>query len=223
MLLLLGAFAAGLAAVAAVGAIDDRELAFSINARVVRWVAVAPPGEEVCQVGLESAAAFDMVEVRLGTGPEPGPAMDAVVRAAGTPTVLARGRLPAGARDNRDVRAELTPQVAEGRDVDVCFRNLGTREIAFYGGPPYESPGGATAAGRPADGDVHILFLRREPETALALVPDMFERAARFRPPGVGAWTFWLLLAGVAVATPAALAGALRAATRGDRDGPDPT
>jgi hypothetical protein len=61
---------------------------------------------------------------------------------------------------------------------------------------------------------MRLVFKRSEPRSALAQVPDMFERATLFRPDVIGAWTFWLLLVAVAAGIPALLAFALRAATR---------
>jgi hypothetical protein len=69
---------------------------------------------------------------------------------------------------------------------------------------------------------MRIVFRRSEPRSALAQVPDMFERATRFRPDVVGEWTFWALLVLVAGGIPLLLALALRAACRegGGSDGP---
>ncbi len=98
--------------------------------------------------------------------------------------------------------------------MDVCFRNAGTRPVRFYGGPSFESPGHAYVGERVAFGDLALVFRRSEPRSALAQVPDIFERATRFRPGVVGAWTFWVLLVAVAGGIPALLALGLRAATR---------
>jgi hypothetical protein len=211
-LLLLGLCAAGAVALVLAAGADERRLAFALNVRPERPVAVAAPGQEACQRGIESSAPFQSVGLLLGTYARPGPPLDVTARRTGARTVLASGRLPAGAADNRGASVRLDREVPEGGFVDVCARNAGERRVAFYGGPTIESPGHAFVDGRPATGDMQIVFHRGEPATALSLVPDMFERAALFRPPGVGAWTFWVLLAGVAVAVPLLLAWALRAA-----------
>ncbi|MEA2473635.1 MAG: hypothetical protein QOE06_1550 [Thermoleophilaceae bacterium] len=205
---------AGAAALAIVAATDERTLAFNPGARVVAPMVAVAPGEEVCQRGLEAAARFDVVALRLGTGTTPGPPLAASVRATGSGRVLARGTVAAGARDNREVSARLAPPVAEGSAIDVCFRDAGARDVAFYGSPTYESPGHSFVGSRPGGGDIRIVFRRSRPRSALSLVPDMFERASLFRPAPVGAWTFWALLAAVAAGIPLLLAGALRRATR---------
>ena len=211
---LVGTCALGSCALVAVGAGDERTLAFTTNVRVVRPVVHAQPDESACQAGLQAAAAFDSLELVLGTGAEPGPPLEVVVRRSGSRRPLATGSVPGGATDDRPVPVRLDREVPEGAAIDVCARNRGAREVGFYGGPWYESPGVATVDGRPADGDIRILFLRSEPRSALAQVPDMFERAARFRPGLVGAWAFWALLVAVAAGIPALLGLALRDATR---------
>ena len=210
---------AAAAAVAVVGATDERELAFTTNVRAVRTVVDVVPGSQACQTGLESAAEFDVVELLPGTGELPGPPLLVTAREAFTYRELATGRLPAGARDNQGVRVRLERPVPEGELFDLCVRNDGDRPVAFYGGPTRESPGHSvvgepSAEVHPGKGDMKIVFLRSEPRSALAQLPDMFDRATRFRPDIVGEWTFWLLLVAVAAGIPALLAFALRATRR---------
>jgi hypothetical protein len=57
-----------------------------------------------------------------------------------------------------------------------------------------------------------MIFFRDEPVSLLSLTPEIFRRAAVFRPPRVGPWTFWALAAGVIVVVPLLLGLALRAA-----------
>ena len=211
---LLAACAVGALAVALVGATDDRELAFTTNVRVVETVILAAPGTEACQTGLEAAAEFDSLEFTLGAGHLPGPPLRVTVREFRTARELATGRLPAGARDNTPVVVRLDRPVAEGSAIDVCARNDGDRDVSFYGGPTAESPGQSNVDGHPGRGDMRIVFLRSEPRSALAQLPDMFDRATRFRPDVVGEWTFWLLLVAVAAGIPALLALALRSTRR---------
>jgi hypothetical protein len=211
---LLTACLLGVVAAAIVGAADERELAFTTNVRVVEIVILAAPGSETCQHELEAAAEFDTVEFVLGTGELPGPPLGVTVREIRTLRTLATGRLAAGARDNRPVAVRLDRPISEGTRFDVCVSNASEREVGFYGGPTAESPGHSEVDGHPGRGDLRIVFLRSEPRSALAQVPDMFDRATRFRPDAVGAWTFWLLLAGVAAGIPALLALGLRAARR---------
>lgn len=190
---------------------DERELAFTHNVRPTHGVVEMAPGGEACQWGIEAAAEFDVVEPLIGTHGRPGPPLALAVRELGSGRVLARGRIPGGARDNRLVRGRVAPPVAEGRAVGVCFRNEGAAPVVFYGGPSGEAPGHAFAGMHAGAGDMRLAFYRGEPRSALASVPDMFRRAALFRPEPVGAWTFWLLLVLVGAGVPLLLARALRA------------
>ena len=206
--------AAGCLALALVGASDDRELAFTPNVRPVHVVVAVPPGAEACQRGLEAVAGFDVVQVRPASGELAGPPLRATVRDVEQGAVLATGFLTGGSSDNRDVAVPLDRKVRRGGIIEVCVRNLGSREIGFYGGPTDESQGHSAVGSRLGSGDMRVVFLRSEPRSALAQVPDMFERATRFRPDVVGEWTFWLLLVGVVAGIPALLALGLRSARR---------
>ena len=212
--LLLGVCALGLAALALVAARDERELAFTHNVRPTHAVAEVAPGGEACQRGVEAGAAFTEVEPLLGTHLRPGPPLAVAVREHGTARVLARGRLPAGARDNQLTRIRVSPEVEGGRLIDVCFGNRGSYEVVFFGGPTEEAPGHASVGPQPGTGDMRLVYFRSEPRSALSLVPDMFRRSALFRPEPVGAWTFWVLLVLVALGVPLLLAAAVRAAAR---------
>jgi hypothetical protein len=88
--------------------------------------------------------------------------------------------------------------------------NDGDSRVALLGSPPDSSPPNlADPTLRP---ELGLTFLRDEPRSMAALVPEAFERAARFRPGWVGAWTFWILLGLVAAGLPGLLALAYRSA-----------
>ncbi|MDQ3936740.1 MAG: hypothetical protein M3340_19140, partial [Actinomycetota bacterium] len=106
------------------------------------------------------------------------------------------------------------PGVRSGGAVDVCIRNAGTRRVALYGAPDRDIPGTVgELGGRPLDADLRLRFLRTEPRSALALVPDVLERATLFRPGIVGTLTLWILLAATLAGVPLLLALALLRAT----------
>jgi hypothetical protein len=205
--------ALALLAVVWVAAGDERGASFSLEVESRRVVAVAAPGEEACQRGLEAEADFDVVEVLLGTYGRPGPPLAVSVRRSGSASTLARGRLAAGARDNASARVRLDRTVDDGERVDVCTRNEGERRVAFYGGLIFDVPSRASVASRPA-GDLVLGFHRSEPRSMLSLVPEVPERAAVLRPDPVGPWTFWILLAAMALGVPLLLGFAVRAALR---------
>ena len=186
LLVLLGVCATGAGALVLAAAADERRTAFAPVPRSVAVVAVTAPGQTVCQREVDVPAAFDGVETSVGTGGVPSPPVDVEVRRSGGTRVLARGRLPAGARDNTAALAQVRPEVRSGQVVDVCMRNAGRRELAFYGGPWFASPGRADVEGRRAEGNLQLRYVRSEPRSALSLVPDMFRRAALFRPEPFG-------------------------------------
>lgn len=218
--IVLAACLAGCLVLALVARADERTLAFTLNVDPLAPIAVVQPGKEACQRWIEAPADFDVVEFLLGTYGRPGPPLLVTIHDARRMRVIATGRLPAGARDNSGARVRLGAAVPEGTEVHICLRNAGARRVALYGGPAEEGPGDADVAGAGAPGDLLLVFHRSEPRSALSLVPDMLERAARFRPPLVGAWTLWLVLAAVAAGMPVLLAVALRRAL--GEDDPDP-
>lgn len=198
-------------AVIVVGAVDDRRFAFSLEVRPALVVAVAQPGEEVCQRDVEVEAEFDVVELLLGTYARPGPPLAVTVRRTGSSALLARGALPAGARDNQSARARLDRPVPDGARVDVCARNGGSHRVAYYGGSIFDAPSSGFVGAEPA-GDLVLRFHRTEPRSVLSIVPEMPGRAAVLRPDPLGPWAFWALLATVVLGLPLLLGLALRSA-----------
>jgi hypothetical protein len=208
---LLGTCFAGAAAVAIVGAGDERTLAFTQDIRAGGPVAVVAPGRAACQWGIDSEARFEVVQLLLGTYGRLGPRLTVTVRDNATGRAMAQGRLGPGAADNKPASVRLRPSVPDGPRVGVCVANEGPGRVALYGGPPDDAPTSQAFVGnRPADGDIRLIFYRAEPRSALALVPEIAERAALFRPAPLGAWTFWILLAAMAIGVPLLLGAALR-------------
>jgi hypothetical protein len=200
-----------LAAVAALGALgllaaaalDDRERAFSVGLPAVRIAAELPPGESACTLGIDVPADFSRVRLATASFGSPGPPLTVT---AGT----SRGTVAGGYPDNSTVEARLDT-VAEGEGVEVCVTNDGDHRVALLGSPPDTPP---HELGNPGLGpSIGVVFLRDEPSSMAALVPDAFERASRFRPEWIGPWTFWVLLGLAVIALPALLAAAYRSAT----------
>lgn len=202
-----------LIAVLGAAAADERRFSFALEVQPRLVVAVAGPGEEACQRGIEVEAAFDVVEVLLGTYARPGPALAISVRGSGSRRLLARGLIPAGAGDNQPARGRLDREVPDAGRVDVCVRNAGRRRVAFYGGSIFDSASTATIGGEPA-GDIVMSFHRAEPRSVLSTVPEMPGRAAILRPDPIGAWTFWLMVAALVLGGPMLLGAALLRAAR---------
>ena len=176
------------------GAGEHRQLAFSPPVPAEHVVARLQPGDELCRRRIEVVAPFSAVTAQLApTGAAP---VSLEVRASGSGRRLARGR--AGAAPTATVHLDRT--VSTG-DVDVCLRNRGSRRAEVVGGGSESAP--------------RLVFLRPRAATTLSLLPDILERATRFRPPWVGRGTMWLLLVLVVAGVPALLARAMRAALPG--------
>jgi hypothetical protein len=192
----------GALAVLAAATLDDRERAFTVGLPAVRIAAELQPGERACRRGIDVPASFSRVRLTTASFPRPGPALTVTAGAE-------RGTVTAGYPGNSTVEARMD-EVAQGERIDVCVTNDGDNRVALLGSPPDTSPpylGDPTL--EPALG---LTFLRDERQSMAALVPEAFERASRFRPAGIGVWTFWALLGLIAAGLPALLAAAYRSA-----------
>lgn len=209
--------ATGLVVLLAVAALDERELAFTLGV-VPNGVALElEPGEQACQEPIDVAAEFAAVRVVPAADGLPGPALTLTVRDLRSGRTLGRGRTPEGYSPAEPQTARVGT-VRRGQRVAVCVRNSGRAAVGLYGGPQQAArTSRAVDGGRPTGRDLSLVFLRGEPASALAVVPDMFRRAALWRPGWVGVWTFWVLAALVALAVPLLLARAALAAERSDR------
>jgi len=213
-LLALAAVCAVAAAALLVGAASARnEVAFTVGLPAVQQAEVLPPGAEACRGPLEARASFTRLRVVTASFGRPGPALELAVRAPGG-RALGRGVVPDGYDDGAQVEADVGG-IAAGRRVELCAVNRGGDPVLLRGAPP------ATLASEldapDADAGPAFVALRAEPRSVLDQVPDMAGRAAVFKPAGVGAWTYWLMAGLVALAVPALLAGALRAAYASER------
>ena len=179
----------GIGGLAVVAATDERRLAFTLGAAPQWPVAVLHRTQVACQRDVDVAAPFDRVEILLGTFSRPGPPLEVSVLETGTGHRIAAGSLPAGAADNRPAGVQISSGVPARRRVAVCVRNDGPGRVALYGGPETDAPASTAYVGVfPVTGDLRMTFYRDEPRSALALAPDMLERASVFRPAPIGAW-----------------------------------
>jgi hypothetical protein len=218
---LAGCVVAAVAALALVAAGDKRTFAFSPAIRPLRVVAVAGPGTELCQRGIEREAKFDSVSFDYGTFGRPGPPLRMTVEDSATRRVLARGAQPGGYPDNHSTTTRVSPALGTGGPIDVCVTNAGNARVALYGAPGAESAPSTAYRGRTAiyplyPVDIAVEFFDSRGHSTLSQVPAIFRRASILRPSWVGGWTFWVLLAGLVVGVPALLLGALRRAESGD-------
>jgi hypothetical protein len=209
---------------------DERPLQQVLGVFVNGPVVALDKGHTGCQGPIGLTDSTSRIEFNPGTPHAvPGPAMDATIRAAGTSRVLAGGRLRAGFDPRVPQTVSVTPAVRANTIVDICFGNLGPRRVLLFGDKAYG--GGSTGflgvhptivtssasldGKQLSNGDIAVVFPRSRPKSVLALVPEMFRRAALFRPGWLGVWTYWLLAALVLIGAPLLLA---RAAASADEE-----
>ena len=162
-------------------------------------------GQQFCQGPLDAIRGFGSVRTWVSPDAPPGAALQLRVRSL-TGATIASGRIPAGYGQFFDPTFNLDVPVRASQRVYVCLRSAGPAPVRLLG----------------ANRRLAFLFLRRHPESLLSLVPTVFKRAALFRPGWVGAWTFWLLLAGMLAAFVLAGTAVVRAAASDARDATDP-
>jgi hypothetical protein len=199
----------GLIVLALVAERDDRELAFTIGVVPSIPAAELKSGETVCQSPISVPQDFDRVRLQAGAPGSLGQPLTVSVLSADGGRRLGRGRVPGGYFGPAEP-ATTVGEIAAGQKISVCVRNAGARKIALYGNaagaaPPSE----AIRKGRALDTDITLVFLHREPQSMLSLLPEIFERASLFRPGWVGPWLFWALTAAAFLGVPLLLARAL--------------
>ena len=205
--------AAALAAFALKGAADERRLAFTLGVAPGLVAVELEPGKQACQSPVVVAESFAGVRMLIGTFHRAGQPLDVMVR--GGSRRLAAGRLHAGYPDGARPVVSLDRPVPEGRSVRVCVRNLGSRRVALFGNSAAgKTRSTASLDGEPVPFDLTLDFFRAESRSGLAVVPDMFRRAAVFSAGWVGPWTFWLLAAATFLCVPLLLGASLVSAAR---------
>jgi len=174
---------AGVGALLAAAAADQRWTAFSADVPPSQPVTALSPGQQFCQGPLKAIVGFGSVRAWVSPNAPPGAALQLRVRSLSGATI-ASGRIPAGYGHFFDPTFNLGVPVRGSRRVYVCLRSAGPEPVTLLG----------------ANRRLAFLFLRRQPQSLLSLLPTVFKRAALFRPGWVGPWTFWLLLIGLIAA-----------------------
>jgi len=209
---------AGLVLLVAIAA-DDRR-GFRLYVASDSQVLVRP-GQELCS-GLirPPGAGADRVRfwarsARGGTAPP----VVVRVRRSRTAQTLADGTAASGPAGPRTVR--LRGSVAGSRKVVACFLDTGADPAILS--PRPGTPTRVTIE-RSSDltdyADIALELIRSDDRSVLAALPDAFDHAALFRPGWVGAWTYWCLLAALAVGVPLLLVRALASASEEDESDP---
>ena len=188
---------------------DDRRRAFALPVDRVGPVAKLGAGDTACQEPLVAQEDYEIVELEAGSTGAPRLVVT-VARPRGVGRPFARVEVPPPGRRGL-VRADLGGTIPQETRFELCVTNLGDGVAAVYGsGAIANDLSAVTGDGAREGSDMALTFLRDEPVSVLAQLPEMFERAALFRPGFVGAWTYWLLLLAVVIGVPGLLFAALR-------------
>ena len=214
-----GLVAAALAAVLALGLTKRDALVYTLGVPPVRPSAPLRPGGQACQapIDLPAGQSFERVLLWLGTYLKPGPAADVVVSDARGGRVLGVGHLKPGYPDiaAAGVHRVDVGHVAPAGPIRVCVVDRGPGRVAVYGVRGIASPPtSATLNGAPIGDDLAFTFEHAHGRPVLALAGDIAHRMSLFKLSWAGAWLYVLLAVAAALAVPALLIGALRAADR---------
>ena len=212
--------AAGLAALLVVGLTQGSSLVYSLGVNPASVAAELRPGDRACQAPIlpPRDTSFDRVGFLLGTHGQPGPEMRVEVIEDRTSRRLAAGTLPAGYPDLDFDNESVVPvgRVRAGAPLRICLVNEGSRPVAVVGQVGIASPPTAgTLNGKPIASDL-TLDLRAGRRSLLALLPDIAERAARFRAGWVTPAVYLALALAILIGAPLALGRGIARAARAD-------
>lgn len=222
--------AAGLAWAAA--ARTQYPFVFSLGVAPDTPVATPMPGQEACQSPVGIPAAVDKVTLYIGPFKAPrGPFRVAMRDGGPDGKVLAEATVKRRFLPSGPQTVTLDRPLVGGHNVALCVRNDGYESLEIIGdidshtglAPPKRFAGRVlhnptrTTDDLYLDGEVlaggglemAAEFPRAVPEDLLSLLPAAFRHAERFKPEGVGAWTYWLLLAMAVLLAPLALGRAI--------------
>lgn len=216
-------FLTGVAAVAAVAFTQRSTLEYSLGVKPALEAVKLEKGDEACQAPVRPprGVTFDRVGFLLTTTDPPGPPIRVAVREAGTERELGSGRLPGGYGDwdPLDPREHVVDVglVRTDAPLELCLENRGSKPVGVIGQAGAASPPtAATVNGNALDTDI-TFNLRSEGSSLAALLPQIAERAARFRAGWVSPIVYLLLALGILVVAPLLLARGLARADAADR------
>jgi hypothetical protein len=219
----LAVLAVGLVALVAVGLTQRSSLVYSLGITPALRATQIAPGFPACQgpVRVPGGDTFD----RVGFMVDPltaSPPVRVEVREAGGGRVLASGRraggygvFKPGSEDLHVVKVDRP--VETHAPLDLCLVDEGRAPVAVIGQAGIASPTTtATRAGKPISPDL-AFELRRENRSLLALLPNIAERASRFRASWVTPGVYLVLALLILVGAPFLLARGLKSADAEDQ------
>jgi hypothetical protein len=217
------ALAVGVVALAVIGAGRESRQVQTLGVTPVYPVAPIEPGQEACQDDIGLAAPLERIRFNVGTHGKPGVPLEVTVRSPAGAPIGTTAHVGAGWVDDGTPKEVSVGRITADQKVSVCVRNRGRIRAYVWGDihtgsirksilgvRPTVTPSSGSIDGKPIPGDLALWFMSEQPRPLLARLPDMFERASRFRPGLVGPWTYWLLLAAAVTLVPIALFRALR-------------
>lgn len=178
---------------------------FVLYARPMTPILGIDPPQRLCEGPITSSHPFDVVEIWGAALAHHRAHVDILVQDTQGHAVLSAGRVTV--TDAAGLyTAQLTRPVSSAQPVRVCVSATSDHYIAL-GTNPVDP--GVVLAGHP--GLQFSLNLADNRPSLLGTLSRAFSRAALWRPAWVGAWTFWVLAAGVLAAFGAAIVAVMRA------------
>lgn len=201
----------GLAAVLGLALTQRSSLVYSLGVNPALSAATLTPGARACQAPVRppTGVTFDRVGVLLDAAGQPGPPVRVEVRETDGRR-LASGRLEPGYPDFDPARKReqvvRVGTVEPEAPLEICVVNEGDVPVSVIGQAGIASPTtSATASGRPLTTDLTI-NLRSGERSLLALLPDIAQRASRFRAGWVSPAVYLVLAVAIVAGAPLLLA-----------------
>ena len=195
--------------------------------------ALHPRGGVVCEEPIAVSKPITNIRFNVGTRGRPGTPLDVTVSRWGHGGgVIAAGHVPGGWVDDGSPQLVHVQEVPADQNVSICIRNRGLVPAYVFGDTgsggvgtklgadprPTITPAQASVDGKSISGDISMSFVGAKARSLVSRLPDVFDRAALFRPRFVEPWMFWLLFAAIVIFMPLVLLRALVRATGAPRD-----
>lgn len=151
------------------------------------------PRASVCADGLELPADTARVRLRVEAPGSRRPALRLLLRVGAHATFsrIPAATVPADSAGNADFPIPVTPARPAALPASLCVSSAGP---VAWGGSAETRSRVAHASGAPLRLAIWYLPPAGARSSYLARLPEIFARAALFRPGIVGAWTYWVLL-----------------------------
>ncbi|MCD6727429.1 MAG: DUF2142 domain-containing protein [Solirubrobacteraceae bacterium] len=187
----------------------------SVSAR--DGVAIVESGQRLCVRRVSVPAGTGQVRVRLDTWGDPTPRVDLTVEPLGRPAL--HGSIEPSARTglrDADIAIPVTPASPASVPATICLRPSGGKIIVLGRSQKQVNQLPLLLDGKRIDSRAALWFrppVGQDERSIAAQLPQIAQRAALFRPRGVGPWTYWAILF---VAFPLLAYGSLRLLARAD-------